>query len=163
MAESKNNKAIITGIVLIGLAVAGYFLYRKFGKDDTAPKEETKVLKDAYDNLVFETGKDVIKQISFPHLDVLADALSKEPKWKLTLSGHTDNTGSSDFNQKLSVNRANSVKKYLVSKGITNDRITTAGFGSTVPIADNTTVEGREKNRRVEFAIVKEEGQVITT
>ena len=89
--------------------------------------------------------------------------LNKAPKWKLGISGHTDNTGSEPFNEKLSLNRAQSVKDFLVTKGVTQDRIATTGHGSQKPIADNDTTSGRALNRRVEFTIVKEEGDNITT
>ena len=71
----------------------------------------------------------------------------------VTIDGHTDNTGSDKVNIPLSVRRAEACKKYLVSKGISAERMTTAGFGSTQPVADNKTAEGRQKNRRIEIKI----------
>ena len=68
--------------------------------------------------------------------------------------GHTDNVGSDVYNQKLSVKRAESVKAYLVSKGIEKNRIYTEGKGEKQPVADNKTNEGRGKNRRVEIEVV---------
>jgi OOP family OmpA-OmpF porin len=68
--------------------------------------------------------------------------------------GHTDNIGSKEYNQKLSVRRAEAVKAYLVSKGIEPNRIYTEGKGLTQPIADNRTAAGRAKNRRVEIEVV---------
>ena len=68
--------------------------------------------------------------------------------------GHTDNVGSDVYNQKLAVKRAESVKAYLVSKGIEKNRIYTEGKGEKQPVADNKTTEGRTKNRRVEIEVV---------
>lgn len=163
MADKKDNKVLI-GAVLLGIAaIVGFFIYKNRKPKQEVLNEESKVLKDAYDNLSFETGKDIIKTMSFPFLDELAGTLNEAPKWKLSLAGHTDNTGSPQFNQELSKKRADSVKKYLVSKGVSSDRISTSGFGDTQPIADNSTPDGREKNRRVEFTIIKEEGKTLTT
>ena len=69
------------------------------------------------------------------------------------ISGHTDNTGKQEKNQALSEARANAVKAFLVSKGISENRLTAAGFGPDQPVADNKTAAGRAKNRRVEIGI----------
>ena len=83
--------------------------------------------------------------------------------WKLEIKGHTDNVGSESYNQKLSEERANSVKTYLISKGIEGSKITSSGFGLSKPIASNDTADGRAKNRRVEFIIIKPTGEIVTT
>lgn len=140
-----NKKNII--IVLIVLALF-YFIYKKFFN------KETKVLKDAYDNLQFETGKSIILDSSKPYLDELVNVL-KETNWTLTLIGHTDNVGSDADNLVLSKKRADAVKTYLVSKGISDVRINTIGKGEAEPLVSNETSQGREKNRRVEFIIIK--------
>jgi outer membrane protein OmpA-like peptidoglycan-associated protein len=75
------------------------------------------------------------------------------PDVKMSIAGHTDNTGKPEKNQSLSVARAESVKKYLVSKGVNESRLTATGFGQDQPIADNTTASGKAKNRRVEFKV----------
>ncbi len=79
--------------------------------------------------------------------------LTSDPSFKLSLEGHTDDVGTDVSNQKLSEDRANAAKAYFVNKGIDESRITTTGFGESKPIADNKTVAGRTKNRRVEFRI----------
>lgn len=151
----KENRNILIGVAVIGTAALIWYLVK--GRN----KAEEKVLKDAYNNLQFELGKAVIKPTSFQSLDVLAQTLKDAPTWKLRISGHTDNTGSDKFNKALSVARAESVKAYLLSKGVSADRISTEGFGALSPIASNDTPEGREANRRVEFIISK--GEVLTT
>jgi outer membrane protein OmpA-like peptidoglycan-associated protein len=71
----------------------------------------------------------------------------------LSINGHTDNTGGDDLNLKLSQDRADAAKQYLVNQGISADRITAIGYGSSKPIQSNDTEEGRSKNRRVEFKL----------
>ena len=124
-----------------------------------------KVLKDAYDNLTFESGKAIIKPTSYPFLDEIPVVFANEDAkpWTLDIKGHTDNQGSQEYNQTLSEERAKSVKTYLVSKGIDALRITSSGYGYSKPIASNDTAEGRSKNRRVEFTILKPTGEIVTT
>ena len=97
-------------------------------------KEVQEILKTAFDNLEFETGKDIIKQESIPSLGELAEVLVKKSEWKLQIAGHTDNVGNDQSNLILSKKRAESVKAFMVSKGINADRL----------------------NRRVEMTIVFE-------
>jgi outer membrane protein OmpA-like peptidoglycan-associated protein len=117
-------------------------------------KEEQAVIKKAFDNLEFESGKDIIRSTSFQALDELAALLVKHPDWALKISGHTDNVGKPAANMTLSKKRAESVKRYLVSKGVNATHLKTEYFGQTRPIAPNTTPEGRQKNRRVEMLII---------
>jgi outer membrane protein OmpA-like peptidoglycan-associated protein len=86
-------------------------------------------------------------------LDQMAIVLKKYRHTKIDLNGYTDNTGTPEINKPLSLNRATSVSNYLQTKGINSSRIRTFGYADTNPIADNSTVEGRAKNRRVEFMI----------
>ena len=103
--------------------------------------------------IVFKTGSAVLLAEGKPVLDTVVAYLKRNPDVAVTIDGHTDNTGSDKVNNPLSVKRAEATKKYLVSKGITADRMTTAGFGSTQPVADNKNAEGRKKNRRIEIKI----------
>ena len=119
-------------------------------------KEEKAILTQAFDDLEFESGRAVIRTSSYPSLDQLAGLLLTRPEWKVKLSGHTDNTGVAEKNMELSKNRAQSVKDYLISKGVKEYHIITEWFGQTQPVADNKTAEGRQKNRRVEMEIVFE-------
>ena len=119
-------------------------------------KEVIEVLKTAFDNLEFEVAKDIILAGSFNSLDELAGVLMKKPSWKLEITGHTDNAGDDASNLILSKKRAEAVKTYLSSKGIDIGRFVIQYYGETKPIADNSTAEGRAKNRRVEMKIVFE-------
>ena len=114
------------------------------------------VLKTAFDNLEFRTGKDIILSESKPSLEELSDVLKERPTWVLEISGHTDDVGNADKNMVLSKKRAESVKRFLISKGVTEAQLVIKFFGETAPIADNKTAEGRQKNRRVEMKIVFE-------
>jgi OOP family OmpA-OmpF porin len=101
--------------------------------------------------LNFETAKSDILPSSFDELDELADCLIGQPEMNLLIMGHTDDRGDERMNMRLSEARAYAVADYLASKGVTRGRLTWKGFGPTRPVADNTTEEGRAKNRRVEF------------
>lgn len=116
---------------------------------------EDKVLQEAYDNLQFETGSDIIKKESYIALDNLVRLLKAKKSYLVSIDGHTDNIGNAAVNRRLSKQRAQSVKKYIVSKGIAADRLFVEGYGSTKPIATNATAAGRKKNRRVEFLIMR--------
>jgi outer membrane protein OmpA-like peptidoglycan-associated protein len=104
-------------------------------------------------NIFFETGKSIIKELSFDELDNLAASLTKNPKMKIFIAGHTDNRGNETANQKLSDERVQTVIKYLLNKNVNPNQVSGKGFGSTKPIDTNETEEGRNRNRRVDFTI----------
>jgi OmpA-OmpF porin, OOP family len=101
--------------------------------------------------ILFDLNSAHIKAESKPVLEEVLGLLQGEPSWKLTIEGHTDSTGSSDFNQKLSLQRSDAVKAYLLAAGIEAGRLLTKGFGSAKPVADNASEMGRAQNRRVEL------------
>ncbi len=103
----------------------------------------------------FDFNKATIKPVSFALLDDVAQAMKDNPKIKVEVQGHTDSVGNDAFNLKLSQRRAESVRNYLIKKGISSDRMTPKGYGENVPIADNRTKDGRDQNRRVEFVITE--------
>ncbi|MBN2891760.1 MAG: OmpA family protein [Bacteroidales bacterium] len=106
-------------------------------------------------NVFFDFDKFDLKKESYPELKRLAEFLISQPNIKIEISGHTDNKGSKDYNKKLSQNRADEVKKYLISLGCSENQMLTVGYGDEKPVADNNTEEGRQKNRRVEFKVIK--------
>lgn len=116
--------------------------------------EEAAILNTAFENLEFETGKAVIRSSSYASLNELATMIKKNPQWKLKISGHTDNVGSDASNLTLSKNRAESTAKYLRDQGVPANQLMTEWFGESMPIDNNETAEGRQKNRRVEMQIV---------
>jgi outer membrane protein OmpA-like peptidoglycan-associated protein len=101
--------------------------------------------------ILFDTDSARIRPESQPTLDEVGRLLASEPKWALTIEGHTDATGTPAHNQTLSEQRADSVKAYLVGKGVDAKRLNTVGFGQSKPVADNATELGRAQNRRVEL------------
>ena len=105
-------------------------------------------------NLFFETGKATLTAESDPELKRIVQVMQENATLQIEISGHTDNTGSDELNNKLSQDRADAVKNYLINLGVKSDRIRTKGYGKTKPKADNSTEEGRQMNRRVEFAIL---------
>jgi OmpA-OmpF porin, OOP family len=127
-------------------------------KTDKAPEEEfeqvkvgeTFVLK----NIFFDFDKSDLLPTSFPELDKLVALMKKYPNMTLEIGGHTDYKGSVEYNIRLSNDRANAVVKHLVAQGIDAKRLTWKGYGKSEPIADNTTEEGRQLNRRVEFKVI---------
>lgn len=115
-------------------------------------EEDKKVVAEAIKNLEFDLGKATIRHTSYESLDRVA-ALLIEKNFKLKLAGYTDNTGSLQLNMRLSKERAEAVKHYLVSKGANAANIEAYGFGPENPIASNATPQGRQLNRRVEFTL----------
>ena len=101
--------------------------------------------------ILFDTNSAAIRPESKPVLDQVVEVLKSEPEWKLTIEGHTDAVGSDEHNQTLSQQRADSVKAYLVDAGVADDRLQTAGYGESRPVADNDSELGRAQNRRVEL------------
>lgn len=117
-------------------------------------EEEEEILKAAFDNLEFETGKAIIKQSSYASLEELARLLLKKPEWRIKISGHTDSVGKASNNLKLSKKRSLSVKAFLILNDVYKERIDAEWFGETKPIGNNKTKAGRQKNRRVEMEIL---------
>jgi outer membrane protein OmpA-like peptidoglycan-associated protein len=106
--------------------------------------------------IFFDFAKTTLKPQSFPELDRIADVMKSQPEITIEISGHTDNVGSDQANQKLSERRAEAVRTYIVSKGIQPSRIISIGYGESKPVASNDDEkDGRELNRRVEFKIIK--------
>jgi outer membrane protein OmpA-like peptidoglycan-associated protein len=116
-------------------------------------KEIVKTVDYAANNIYFVTGSYKLLSKSFKGLDEVVKIMKDKPETKLSIDGHTDNVGTDEYNQTLSENRANAVKAYFVSKGINENRLNAAGHGETMPIADNKTADGRQKNRRVEMKL----------
>ena len=104
-------------------------------------------------NIFFATGSAKLLAKSNASLNNVVTILSENPGYKVDIAGHTDNTGKADKNQILSDARANSVKAYMVSKGVEETRLNATGYGQDKPIADNKKAAGRSKNRRVEMTV----------
>jgi len=126
--------------------------------DDVAKKEEPKVEVGQavlLEGIVFASGKSAITPASESVLDKAYNALAKFPDVEVEIRAYTDNTGTKASNMKLSQARADAVKTWMVGKGIAPERMSTKGYGPDNPVAPNTTPEGRQKNRRIEFFRLK--------
>ncbi len=131
---------------------------------EPAPQEvpmkaaEKKIIEKAFATLEFASAKDIIKPKSLPALADLAKLLlAHQADWKLKLSGHTDNQGTEAGNLLLSEKRATAVKNFLMKKGVKDEQVIAEWFGQSMPIDDNKTPKGRQKNRRVEMKILLKE------
>jgi len=104
-------------------------------------------------SITFSSGSDALNPSFHKPLDGVVKVLAEYKSTLVTVSGHTDSSGSSDSNQQLSERRAASVATYLAEKGVQKERLAAIGYGETHPVADNKTSEGRASNRRVELAL----------
>ncbi|GAC1595256.1 MAG: hypothetical protein NVS3B25_18720 [Hymenobacter sp.] len=103
--------------------------------------------------ILFDTNSATLRPTSEADITKMAAILQKYPDTNVLVEGHTDNTGSDAINQPLSERRAQAVATSTIAKGVASSRVTTHGYGSTQPVGDNTTAEGKQANRRVEIAI----------
>jgi outer membrane protein OmpA-like peptidoglycan-associated protein len=143
------------------LASSGYVLVddiniRRINISDELAKEAIEIPGAIIplDQVFFEPDKSVLMENSFGSLDTLVALLSRNDI-HVKINGHTDNQGSVEYNQKLSKERAKAVRNYLILKGLDKKRISWEGYGASKPKLDNSTESGRQKNRRVEFEILK--------
>jgi outer membrane protein OmpA-like peptidoglycan-associated protein len=111
-------------------------------------------------DVLFDVGKFNLRQEAREKLARFSGIVLAYPSLRITVEGHTDSTGSDELNQRLSEQRANEVRNYLISQGLVREMLTAEGFGKTMPIADNSTAAGRQQNRRVELIV---SGEVIGT
>lgn len=107
------------------------------------------------ENIFFDLDKYDLKDKSVTELRKILRFLKENPELRVEISGHTDNSGSDEYNQQLSQRRAQAVFDYLVSKGIAANRLIPKGYGSAHPLADNQTEAGRQQNRRIEFKVIR--------
>lgn len=123
--------------------------YKVLANDDWAPPVKPAVMN----TVKFDDGKNILKEATNAQLDSVANILLNNPAMKIEIDGYTDNTGNAATNETLSLNRAIAVYNYFVGKGIDTARLSYAGFGSSNPIADNSTAEGKKENNRIEIKV----------
>jgi outer membrane protein OmpA-like peptidoglycan-associated protein len=111
-------------------------------------------------DILFDTGKATLKPEAKNNLVEMANIMKKYPENVLTVKGYADSTGSADFNESLSEKRAAAVRNVLVATGLPAQTISSVGYGEEQPVADNTTAEGRAKNRRVEIDVTVDPSKV---
>ena len=105
-------------------------------------------------NIYFDHDRADFLPRSFLELDALVDVMKTNPDMVIEVHGHTDDVGTDEYNHELSVARANAVVEYLVTRGVEQGRLSSRGFGSTMPVNPNSSENGRQENRRVEFLVV---------
>lgn len=120
-------------------------------------KENGNLILSMPEDILFDFDSYSVKNSVKNSLDGLAKALVENGDIKLKIDGHTDFIGTEQYNFNLSLKRANSIKKYLVTKGVQQNNISVEGYGKQNPVASNKTEQGRAKNRRVEFIISRDE------
>jgi len=174
MATKNNNTTkLVVGIGVV-IIITGAILYIRKLRLDKAKKlciesdgiwndktkkcEENplkKLLAKSLTDLNFKSASKDILPSSFPFLDELAKSLNDYPTLTLTITGHTDSDGTDEYNQKLSEDRANSVKNYLIKKLIAENRLIAVGKGESEPIDNTNTASGKQKNRRVVMTLAQ--------
>ncbi|CAI8318749.1 MAG: hypothetical protein CNE98_01160 [Bacteroidetes bacterium MED-G17] len=127
--------------------------WRVKDEDEDIPEEILQRTEDAANNIFFELASWEIKEESFDDLDTIVSILLAYPTINILVEGHTDNAGTPDLNMVISKKRANSVRDYIISNGVSATRVFAEGFGQTQPIADNATEKGRAINRRVRMKL----------
>jgi cytochrome c oxidase subunit II len=143
------GKPVISEAILKGEELKGKFIK---ALDTSSTNASDRIIQ--LDNIYFETGVANLQKESEVALMIIKEQFDKNPKLKVEIIGHTDNTGDPAVNLKLSQDRANSVRDYLITNGVKGDQISSSGVGSSRPLESNDTEEGRTKNRRIEFKIL---------
>jgi outer membrane protein OmpA-like peptidoglycan-associated protein len=160
----KERGAIIGGVIGGGIgAYAGSRMdkqAKELEKIAETKRTEMGLVTKLKSDILFDTGKANLKPAAKSNLKEMADIMKRYPENVLTVKGFTDNTGTSSINEKLSAQRAESVKKALNDVGLTNLAISTQGLGPAFPIADNKTASGRSQNRRVEIEITVDQSKL---
>ena len=124
------------------------------GVDVTETDNGQAILVNLPDGVTFDVDSSALKPEFRATLDAIANSLRQYPNSLVDVYGHTDSTGSDQYNQALSVRRSSTVANYLVMRGVSASRVRSQGYGESMPIASNETIEGRARNRRVEIKIV---------
>ena len=157
------------GGALIGAAagavaggLVGNYLDKQAKELDAIPGAEVERRDDSLmvnfaGGILFDTDSSSLSPGGYDRLRTLAQTVSQYPKERLIIKGHTDSQGDDRYNQKLSEERANTVRSLLVAEGVSSARVSAIGFGSKMPVATNATAEGRQQNRRVEIEIRPDE------
>jgi outer membrane protein OmpA-like peptidoglycan-associated protein len=156
LAGGGKGAAIGAGVGALAGGSTGLYLdkqAKELEKVAETKRTENGILVNMKNDILFDTGSADLKADAVVQLTQVGDIMAKYSDNRVRIEGHTDASGSDDFNRRLSERRAESVKTVLVSRGVQPAQITVMGLGESRPIADNTTADGRAKNRRVELHI----------
>jgi len=158
--HNKRGRGALIGAAVGGLAGTGvgWYLEKQKQEIDKIPDANVTQQGDALmvafpGDLLFDSGSSSLSPGAYGRLDQLADTLNRYPETDVVVTGHTDSEGSETTNLTLSDQRADSVRRYLISKGVSPGRITSVGLGESRPLVTNSTAEGRQQNRRVEIEL----------
>ncbi len=162
IGDSKKAAVIGAGVGAIGGAAVGSYMdeQEKALREDLkgtgveVKREGDNITLNMPSSITFDTNESVIKPQFYPILDNISQTLVNYESTVVSIAGHTDSTGTDEYNQQLSVSRANSVSNYLYKQGIIIQRLQSVGYGESFPVATNGTPEGRQANRRVEITLV---------
>ncbi len=161
-AERKKNALILAGVGALAGGAVGYYMDQQEmklrqqleGTGVSVTRMGDNITLNMPGNVTFAVDSSDISASFYPVLDSVSLVLKEFDKTFVEVAGHTDSTGSGDYNQRLSERRAGSVAAYLGSREVRQERLLTVGAGENRPIGDNGTIEGRSMNRRVEITIV---------
>ncbi len=161
-ADERRKHALIgAGVgVLAGTAVGAYMdaqeekLRRELAESDVrVDRMEDDIVLSMPGGITFDVNQAELKPAFYNTLSQVASVLTEYDQTLVDINGHTDSTGAADYNQGLSERRALSVANYLAAQGVSQTRVSSAGYGSDYPVADNASADGRQKNRRVELVL----------
>lgn len=150
-----SKQVIFLLMLFISTGCAGILKDAAHSYEQITPVKTDRGLLLILEAVYFEFNSAVINPAATDVIDEVVAIIGDYPNSHIAIDGYTDNTGTERYNQHLSTERAQSVKTALVQRGIAADRVTAQGFGPANPIADNTSAEGRQRNRRVEILILK--------
>ncbi len=160
--ERRQRALILAGVGALAGGAVGYYMDRQEaelraeleGTGVSVTRIGDNITLNMPGNVTFATNSSDLNPAFFDVLNSVGKVLGKYEKTIIEVAGHTDSTGTDEYNQQLSVRRAQSVAGYLRSQGVIDERIITLGMGESRPVADNSTAEGRQANRRVELTLV---------
>ena len=150
----KMYKPFKTSIIFTGLDVSKEVEVKEI-VEVAEVKEVKPTFKPIDKDILFEFDKSIVKRTSFGELESIVNILNSKQDLKISLKGHTDAQGSDSYNIQLSKNRVSAVQDFLKSNGISTDRIIIEALGEKVPVANNSSLEGRQLNRRVEVRFIE--------
>ncbi len=161
IGDSKKAAIIGAGIGAIGGAAVGSYMDKQEaalrknleGTGVVVERQGDNIKLNMPSSITFDTNQSQIKPDFHPILNEISGTLADYESTVVYIAGHTDSTGSDDYNQQLSMSRANSVSYYMVNNGVIEERIVSTGYGESLPVADNSTASGRQANRRVEITL----------
>ncbi|MEN8184329.1 MAG: OmpA family protein [Myxococcota bacterium] len=158
--DHKRGRGALIGAAVGGVAggLIGNYLNKQAQEIDAIPDADVERRGESLvvlfpGDVFFDVGSSALSAGAYQRLRSLADTLNRYPDTDLVVKGHTDSTGDESFNLRLSEERAENVRKYLVAEGVAGYRVTAIGFGEAFPLATNATPAGRQQNRRVEVEI----------